>query len=106
MTRQLTSHTSHTPLPPIPPPQTHSPLSLLPSLFLSGGNQRETDRARAQARAAKNGAKEKISAGDLLKKKEADAEAMRKKQQAAEAKRQAAAGGGGGGKEEKEEKKK
>ena len=34
-----------------------------------GGNQRETDRQRAQARAAKH-AKPKTSAGDLLKKKE------------------------------------
>jgi len=70
---------------------------------MTRGNQREMDRQRAQARAAKNSAKEKMSAGDLLKKKESDADAMRRKQQAADAKR---APGGTAGKEEKEEKKK
>ena len=35
-----------------------------------GGNQRDIDRARSQARAEKNGPKEKTSQGDMLKKKE------------------------------------
>ena len=74
-----------------------------PSLPSSGGNQRETDRARAQARQSKLNSKEKMSQGDLLKKKESDALAMRQKQAAADAKK---AGGGAGGKEEKDEKKK
>jgi len=59
---------------------------------MTRGNQRETDRARAQARAAKNAKSAKLPAGEVAKKHESDADAMRKKQQAADAKRQAAAG--------------
>ena len=88
---------------------THPTSSLpLPGCLSSGGNQRETDRARAAARAGKHASKEKLTQGELLKKKESDAEAMRRKQAAADAKRQAGGGAAatGGGKEEKEEKKK
>ena len=56
----------------------------------SGGNQRETDRMRAQARAAKHAGTAKVGNAEQLKKKDSDAEAMRKKQEAADAKRAAA----------------
>lgn len=49
----------------------------------SGGNQRETDRARAQARQAKLAGAPKEKNTEKLKRQEADAEAMRLKQQKA-----------------------
>lgn len=72
--------------------------SLDPSVFLCSqlsspppsmtrGNQRETDRLRAQARAVKNAAGPKVTAGEATKKKESDAEAMRKKQEKADLKK-------------------
>ena len=66
------------------------PLLLLLSLLLllcSGGNQRETDRLRAQARQAKNAGKVKVGNTEAVKKKDSDADAMRKKQEAADAKK-------------------
>ena len=53
----------------------------------SGGNQRETDRLRAQARQAKNAGKVKVGNTEAVKKKDSDADAMRKKQEAADAKK-------------------
>lgn len=54
---------------------------------MTRGNQRETDRLRAQARAAKNAGGPKVTAGEANKKKESDAEAMRKKQEKADQKK-------------------
>ena len=48
--------------------------------FCSGGNQRETDRLRAQARAAKAAGGTKVGNTEATKKKDTDAEVMRKKQ--------------------------
>lgn len=63
--------------------------SVWPSI-MTRGNQRETDRARAQARAAKQ-AGPKQSGGAQQAKKESDADAMRKKQEAADVKKAAEA---------------
>lgn len=49
---------------------------------MTRGNQREKDRERAANRKAA-GPKEKLSQGDMLKKKMNDAEIMRQKQQKA-----------------------
>ena len=57
----------------------------------SGGNQRETDRLRAQARAAKNAKPTKEGNAATLKKADSDADAMRRKQALADEKRAAAA---------------
>lgn len=46
---------------------------------MTRGNQRDKDRERAQAR-KERGPKEKMSGGDLIKKKMTDAEIMRQKQ--------------------------
>ena len=54
---------------------------------MTRGNQREIDRARAQARNAKN-AKQKDSQGDRLLNKMNDADIMREKQRKAELKKQ------------------
>ena len=46
---------------------------------MTRGNQREIDRARAQARNAKNSKGEKISNGDRMNKAMTDADKMREK---------------------------
>ena len=55
---------------------------------MTRGNQREIDRARAQARAAKNGKQEKGDHQDKKLKAMSDAEIMREKQRLAELKKQ------------------
>eukprot|EP00274_Cyanoptyche_gloeocystis_P003131 CAMPEP_0196655636 /NCGR_PEP_ID=MMETSP1086-20130531/5387_1 /TAXON_ID=77921 /ORGANISM="Cyanoptyche gloeocystis , Strain SAG4.97" /LENGTH=64 /DNA_ID=CAMNT_0041988051 /DNA_START=46 /DNA_END=240 /DNA_ORIENTATION=+ len=58
---------------------------------MTRGNQRETDRARAQARVEKNAPKE--SQGDLTKRRERDAQIMKEKQKQALEKKAAEASG-------------
>lgn len=65
---------------------------------MTRGNQRETDRARAAARAAKMGVKAKDKDGlTAAQRKERDAKALQEKM----AKKAAAAAGGGGDKNAK-----
>ena len=54
---------------------------------MTRGNQREIDRARAQARAAKN-QKDKTSGGDRLQAATSNADIMREKQRKADLKKQ------------------
>ncbi|EJD55007.1 hypothetical protein AURDEDRAFT_155249 [Auricularia subglabra TFB-10046 SS5] len=64
---------------------------------MTRGNQRDTDRAKAQKKAqqlAKSGKKE--SGSSLQKRKEADAQALREKQLRKEAEKAATTGGGSG----------
>ena len=55
---------------------------------MTRGNQREIDRARAQARNAKNATGPKMSQGDKQNKAMNDADKMREKQRLAELKKQ------------------